>query len=145
MSEHPSIHCIRRVWFCAGHRVWGHENKCAWLHGHNYLAVFHASATRLDDIGRVIDFSVLKNRLGGWIEEHWDHGFILHRDDREARRAVESLADQRVFLLDVNPTAENLAAYLLHTVAPEVMAGTGVVITRVVVWETNNSSAEASL
>ena len=73
----------RRVQFCAGHRVMGHENKCAHLHGHNYVALITARADKLDSVGRVIDFSVIKQRVGGWIEQHWDHGFIIARNDEQ--------------------------------------------------------------
>jgi 6-pyruvoyltetrahydropterin/6-carboxytetrahydropterin synthase len=138
----PSIECTRRLQFCAGHRIWGHENKCAYLHGHNYVVFFHATAPELDDIGRVIDFSVLKTRLGSWIEEHWDHGFILHRDDEEARSAVSRIPDQKTFLLDANPTSENMARYLLETVAPQQLEGLGVEVVKVVLWETENCFAE---
>ena len=139
------IECPRRIRFCAGHRVWKHESKCAWLHGHNYVAFFHAAASELDDLGRVIDFSVLAERLGGWIDEHWDHGFILHREDEEAKTAVEKVVGQRLFLLDANPTAENLADYLLREVAPHALAGTGVQVVKVVLWESESSFAEARL
>ncbi len=139
----PAIECTRRIQFCTGHRIWGHENKCAYLHGHNYVAFFHATAPELDEIGRVIDFSVLKTRLGGWIEEHWDHGFLLHRDDREAIAAVTRIPDQKLFLMDANPTAENMARYLLETVAPRELEGLGVEVVKVVLWETENCFAEA--
>ena len=138
-----SITCVRRLQFCAGHRVWKHENKCAHLHGHNYVVYFHASAPKLDELGRVIDFDVLKERLGSWIEEHWDHGFILHRDDQEAVAAVRRVTEQKVALLDSNPTAENMARHLLETVAPEALKGTGVRVVKVVLWETENCFAEA--
>lgn len=136
--------CTRRIQFCAGHRVWRHETKCAHLHGHNYVAYFHAEGTELDELGRVIDFGVLKERLGGWIDEHWDHGFILHREDEEAVRLVGALPGQKLFLLDGNPTAENIALHLLEEVAPRVLADTGVEVVEVVLWETENCSVEVS-
>jgi 6-pyruvoyltetrahydropterin/6-carboxytetrahydropterin synthase len=109
------------------------------------VAFFHAAADELDELGRVIDFSVLAERLGGWVDEHWDHGFILHREDEEAKAAVEKVAGQRLFLLDANPTAEYLADYLLRQVAPEALAGTGVQVVKVVLWESESSFAEARL
>ena len=63
------ISCTRRIQFCAGHRVLGHENKCANAHGHNYVAYISARSNDLDKVGRVIDFSVLKEKIGGWIDE----------------------------------------------------------------------------
>jgi len=136
---------VRRLQFCAGHRVWKHEHKCANLHGHNYIAFVHAEADQLDNLGRVIDFSVLKERIGGWIEQHWDHGFICHRDDAEALRAMEAIPNQKTFLMDANPTAENMADFLLRVVGPGQLADTGVRLVRVVLWETENCYAEVTL
>lgn len=136
---------VRRVQFCAGHRVWQHAGVCRHVHGHNYVVYFHATAERLDDLGMVIDFEVLKTKLGGWILEHWDHGFICCRQDTEAAEALGSIAGQKLYLLDENPTAENMALHLLHAVGPEQLAGTGVRLVRVVLWETENCCAEASV
>jgi len=135
----------RKVSFCAGHRIWGHEGPCAGLHGHNYVAIFYATAEKLDPLGRVIDFSILKERLGGWIHKHWDHGFICHKEDKQTLAALELIPNQRMFLLDSNPTAENMAAYLLNVVAPEQLAGTGVRIVRIELWETQNCKADVSV
>jgi len=139
------ITVARRIQFSAGHRLWKHEGKCASIHGHNYVVSFHATAEKLDSVGRVVDFSVLKERLGGWIETHWDHGFICHKNDRLPQEAFSVIEDQKVFLLDDNPTAENLALYLLHVVGPQQLEGTGVKLVRVVLWETENCCAEVSL
>jgi 6-pyruvoyltetrahydropterin/6-carboxytetrahydropterin synthase len=49
------------------------------------------------------------------------------------------------YVCDFNPTAENMAEYLLHTVCPGLLTETGVLVTKVVVWETPNCSAEAIL
>ena len=136
---------VRQFHFCAGHRLYQHEGKCAGIHGHNYVAEFYASAAQLDSLGRVLDFGVIKDRLGGWIEEHWDHGFICFREDREASEALAKIVGQKLFLLDVNPTAENLARHLLHVVGPQQLAGTGVQLTRVVLRETDNCRADVSL
>lgn len=155
------VTCTRRIQFCAGHRVLGHENKCAALHGHNYVVYVYARAECpelqegefvVDSIGRVIDFSVLKERIGGWIEDNWDHGFILHKEDRGARDALgimsvhmeqcENRKPQKLFLMPYNPTAENMARFLVTEIAPRVMGGTNVTIHKCVVHETENCSAE---
>ncbi len=128
----------------------GHENKCAHLHGHNYVAYFRARAP-LDKIGRVIDFSVLKAKLGGWIDEHWDHGFILHHKDEAGILAlnmfnnVQKEVIQRQYHLPCNPTAENMAQYLLREICPFALQDTGVEVVHVRLWETENCYADASL
>ncbi len=139
------ISVVRKVTFSAGHRVYGHESQCAHLHGHNYIVYFHATADSLDKLGRIIDFEVLKTRLGGWIDQHWDHAFIVYAKDEEARRVLEQIPGQRCFVLSANPTAENIAQYLLKTVAPKELADTGVTVFKVVVWETENCCAEAMI
>jgi 6-pyruvoyltetrahydropterin/6-carboxytetrahydropterin synthase len=137
--------CTRRLQFAAGHRVLGHENKCANVHGHNYVVEITACADALDGIGRVIDFSVLKERIGGWIEEHWDHGFILYSEDADVVLALMQVPGTKTYGMPANPTAENMADFLLRVVGPLVLTGTGVHVTRVVVHETENCWAEAVL
>jgi len=139
------ITATRRIQFAAGHRVFGHEGKCRYLHGHNFVALVTAAADDLDAVGRVIDFGVLKDRIGGWIERAWDHGFIVWQDDAEARRALEAVEGQKTFLLAGNPTAENLADHLLRVVGPDTLAGTGVRLVKVTLHETENGIAEATL
>ena len=140
------IQAVRRIQFCAGHRVMGHEGLCACLHGHNYVAFFHAEADDLDSVGRVIDFGVLKEKLGGWVDEYWDHGFVYFADDAEvAEIFVRQVPEHKRFVLPYNPTAENMARYLLEVVGPEQLAGAGVRLVKVVLWETENCFAEVTL
>jgi len=51
----------------------------------------------------------------------------------------------KYFVLPWNPTAENMARYLLEVVAPHVLAGLGVIARRVCVWETDEACATATL
>ena len=122
-----------------GHRVVGHENKCRNLHGHNYRVHFVCQA-ELDTVGRVIDFGVIKERLCLWLEEHWDHKFLLWNQDP----IMPYILDVRDFgLVNVpfNPTAENMAEYLVNVVAPLQLATTGVRCTKVIIEETRKCSA----
>lgn len=140
------ITCVRRICFDAGHRVLRHESKCAHLHGHSYKAFFHAAADELDSVGRIIDFGVLKQKLGGWIDDHWDHGFIYNQEDEEVAEIYEKyLPGHKHFVLPYNPTAENMARYLLEVVGPEQLEGIGVRLVKVVLWETENCFAEVVL
>jgi 6-pyruvoyltetrahydropterin/6-carboxytetrahydropterin synthase len=139
------ITCLRRIQFCAGHRVHEHESKCRNLHGHNYVAFFEACGidADLDRLGRVIDFAVLKERIGGWIDQHWDHGFILWTNDQEAIVAVSGMLAKKLYLMPTNPTAENMAKHLLRDVCPTLMEGSGVKVIKVTIWETENCIAVA--
>ncbi|KGN67185.1 6-carboxytetrahydropterin synthase [Porphyromonas sp. COT-239 OH1446] len=127
-----------------GHRVVGHENKCRHLHGHNYRIHFTCTAEQLDALGRVIDFGVIKERLCLWLEEHWDHRMMLWSEDpllSELRR----IAAEDLIVVPFNPTAEQMAAYLLHEVGPRQLVGTGVRLVSVSVEETRKCSAACAL
>lgn len=141
------VTCTRKLECDTGHRVYGHENKCAHAHGHRYVFFITAQAEQsLDAVGRVIDFSVLKEKVGGWIDENWDHGFILWERDPACDFMTQFPLNgekQKLFKLPYNPTAENLAFYLLKVVCPAVLAGTGVSVVRVVCQETPNCAATA--
>lgn len=159
------ITCTRRLQFAAGHRVLGHESKCAHLHGHNYTVHVTAQGPingpdRLDPIGRVIDFGVLKYHLGRWIDENWDHGFLVGEQDKMVRalltgfdvdfqpssiKTSDVVRKQKFFVMPYNPTAENIARYLLTTVCPDLFRGTRITVIEVKIDETDNCSATARL
>ena len=89
-----------------GHKVFGHESKCAYLHGHNYRIHFEIQGN-IDSIGRVLDFSVIKEKLCNWLEENFDHRFLVFKDDPDALKL--QAIDATILILNFNPTAENIA------------------------------------
>lgn len=137
------IEAVRKIHFCAGHRVYGHESKCSNLHGHNYVLWVHASADGLDELGRIIDFSVLKEKVDTWIQTNWDHTFLAYKNDLELL-ALEPLIQKNKpwFVCPFNPTAENMAGFLLKEIIPELLQDTGVVVSRLVLYETENCKVE---
>ena len=94
-----------------GHRVSGHESKCSHLHGHNYRIHFKVEAPQLDNIGRVLDFSVIKEKLCMWLEDNWDHKFLLWEHD-ELHSVLKRLVPYDIVTVDFNPTAENIAVVI---------------------------------
>lgn len=143
-----NVTVMKQIRFCAGHRLVGHEGKCANLHGHNYTAQIFVTGQQTDELGRIVDFSVINRLFKGWIDEHWDHGMLIWDQDEEAIQAVQSMSRHRLFCMPYNPTAENMARFLLTEVAPELVSqieGYFVQVTKVVIWETETSSAEVSI
>lgn len=158
------VTATRRLQYAIGHRVFGHEGKCKHLHGHNFVFFLTAEAEPvevkakdyvselgrldrgglLDALGRVIDFGVLKSRFDPWFCMHWDHGMVLGREDDEGQAAVR-MAHSKLFVLPYNPTAENLARFVLEILGPALLKDTGVRLVKVEVHETENGIAEASL
>lgn len=127
-----------------GHRVCGHESKCQHLHGHNYRVHFEVGVDELDALGRVLDFSVIKDRLCEWLEVNWDHKFLVFELDPWAV-PLKEMDPAGVVLVDFNPTAENMALHLLHSVGPQQLAGTPCRLVTVTIEETRKCAASATL
>lgn len=139
---------------CAGHRVTGHESKCQHLHGHNYRVHFTCVSDGLDSVGRVIDFSVVKEKLCMWLEDNWDHKFLAWEQDPIMKciqdAVIQSFPHKGLLSLieaqnnlgasivwtDFNPTAENMAQHLVDVVGPAQLQGTGVKLQHVLIEET---------
>ena len=138
---------VRQLKFCAGHRLYRHESKCAFFHAHNYRVdievVPAAGGGEVDVVGRGIDFSLIKQRMLGWLDANWDHAFLVFEEDENALAAVRMVEPTKYFVMPWNPTAENMARYLLEVVAPNVLGNLGVVARRVAVWETDEACAVA--
>lgn len=139
------VTCTRRIEWDAMHRIPLHESKCRAFHGHRYVAEIRCEAPGLDALGRVIDFGVVKERVGGWVDRHWDHTAILMRTDPEAGPIAETNArmGRPVYWMDRSPTAEVLVEELAR-VAQELLQDCGVTVVGIRLWETPNGSAEWS-
>lgn len=139
------ITCTRVLEFDAAHRVMNHESKCATMHGHRYKVEIEALA-ELDSIGRVIDFSVLKQKIGTWLDTEWDHNVIVFVEDKVTLELARQMPQKKApWVSPFNPTAENMAAYLLQIICPMLLEKTGVTVRKVTVWETPNCKATAVL
>ncbi|MFO0799274.1 MAG: 6-carboxytetrahydropterin synthase [Gemmataceae bacterium] len=124
----------KEIHFCYGHRLLGYAGKCRHLHGHNGKAVVTLESAELDRLGMVLDFGEMKRVLGRWVDDTLDHRMLLHRDDPvvpELERQGEPLV-----LLDVNPTAENIARLIFDHAA-----AAGLPVVEVTLWETANAFA----
>jgi 6-pyruvoyltetrahydropterin/6-carboxytetrahydropterin synthase len=122
-----------------GHRVVGHEGKCRNLHGHRYRFTFTCTADALDGIGRIIDFSQIKTVLCQWLEDNWDHRFLMWEHD-PFLPLVQEHEGASLVVLPFNPTAENLAAFLFDF-AKTAMAPYGIAVVGLECEETAKCSA----
>jgi 6-pyruvoyltetrahydropterin/6-carboxytetrahydropterin synthase len=143
VSKKPGFKIERYHDISCGHRVVGHEGKCRHLHGHNYRIHFICESAltseTLDRLGRVIDFGVVKEKLCMWLEDNWDHHLLLWDQDSNWREI--SAIDPSIVLVPFNPTAENMARYLVEVIGPWQLDKTGVILCKVVVEETAKCSA----
>jgi 6-pyruvoyltetrahydropterin/6-carboxytetrahydropterin synthase len=124
----------REICFCYGHRLLDYGGKCRHLHGHNGKAVITLEADTLDELGMVMDFGRLKRVVGGWIDEALDHKMLLHKDDPVLPFLREQ--GEPVYVMDVNPTAENIARLIF-----EHAAGQGFPVVEVRLRETESCYA----
>jgi len=124
----------REFHFCYGHRLLDYDGKCKYLHGHNGKAVVTLEGPALDPRGMLMDFTDLKRGLQTWIDATIDHKMLLHRDDPVLREL--QARGEPVFVMDANPTAENIAKLIyVHAVAA------GFPVVEVTLWETENCCA----
>lgn len=90
--------------FSSAHQLRGYKGKCENLHGHNYKVEIFARGRELDNIGLLVDFGELKEAADE-IVRYLDH------------RNINELAP---FDEELNPSAENLARYILEHVGSRV-------------------------
>ena len=87
--------------FSSAHQLRGYRGKCENLHGHNYKIEIYARGRELDNIGLLVDFGDLK-AAADEVVRYLDH------------RNINELPP---FDRELNPSAENLARYILERVA----------------------------
>lgn len=90
--------------FSSAHQLRGYKGKCENLHGHNYKIEIYARGSELDNIGLLVDFGELKTAADE-VTQYLDH------------RNINELPP---FDEELNPSAENLARYILERVASRV-------------------------
>lgn len=100
--------------FSAAHRLPQHEGKCKELHGHTYKVEVIFEGEQKEN-GMVADFSQLKSVVRDVLEA-LDHKYL--------NEVLE------------NPTSENIAVFILESVAQLVeRKGLGIKVVAVRVWE----------
>ncbi len=138
------ITCTRRIEFDAAHRVMKHNSKCKMLHGHRYALEATFSADHLDELGMVIDFGIIKDILGDWVDNNWDHNTILNSKDMALGEQITQVTGQKIYYLNCNPTAEEMASYLLKEICPKLFAKYKITCTQIKLFETPNCYAQTN-
>lgn len=105
----------KEIHFCYGHRLLGHPGKCRHLHGHNARALIRLESQTLDPLGLVVDFKEIGDYVKAWLDEEIDHNLLLFREDPVLALLRE--AGERVYAMDANPSAENIAKLIFERVA----------------------------
>jgi 6-pyruvoyltetrahydropterin/6-carboxytetrahydropterin synthase len=141
----------RRLEFDAGHRIPDHRSQCRHLHGHRYALEITLSGEIIESQGdpangMVMDFGDIKTIAMREIVDKWDHAFLVYEKDTEIVLLLEKIPDHKTVLLDVVPTAENLATAAFRILAPKYTHtyGNNLKLERVRLYETPNCWADAT-
>jgi len=107
--------------FAAAHALRDYAGECSQLHGHNWKVEVEVIATDLDEVGMGLDFKAIK------VQAREALGRLDHRHLNEIKP------------FDViNPTAENIAAYLYRQLSDS-LNGPRTRIGAVTLWETERA------
>ena len=107
--------------FASAHTLRDYPGACSRMHGHNWKVETEVEATALDDMGMGVDFKTMKaaaNEVGDRLDHHY-------------------LNDIAPFD-SINPTAENIAAYLYREIGAILNSET-VKVKAVTLWETERA------
>jgi 6-pyruvoyltetrahydropterin/6-carboxytetrahydropterin synthase len=139
----------RRLEFDAGHRIPTHDSQCRHLHGHRYAIEITLSGDIIttegvSEHGMVMDYSEVKRIAKEQLVDAWDHAFLVYRNDNVVLQFLNSLPEHKTVVLDVPPTAENLAmtAFNLLKEAYHSRYGNHLKLQCVRIYETPNNWAD---
>lgn len=141
----------RRLEFDAGHRIPNHKSQCRHVHGHRYALEITLSGeivatAGVSDEGMVMDFGDVKEIAKRQVVDAWDHAFLVYSGDKVVMEFLRSMPDHKTVVMDVVPTAENLAlaAFRLLDPAYRDVYGNELRLERVRLYETPNNWADAT-
>ena len=112
--------------FAAAHQLREYKGKCENLHGHSWKVQVSVTAQELNEIGLAMDFTDLKRITNGLVDQ-LDHTCL---------NSVKPFTA-------MNPSSENIARWMFHSLK-ENLAGQGVSLKSVTVWESETASASYS-
>lgn len=109
--------------FSAAHNLREVGGQCESLHGHNFTVEVAVQAETLNEAGMVIDFRLLKEKTRA-VLANLDHRYL----------------NQLPVFEKINPSSENLAAFIFRELARE-LNGPSYQVRSVAVWESRTSQA----
>ena len=112
--------------FASAHTLRDYPGACSRMHGHNWKVELEAIATSLDEVGMGVDFKQMKNAANE-VGDQMDHRYL---NDLEPFKTI-------------NPTAENIAAYMFQEISSRLNSDT-IKVHAVTLWETDRACVRYS-
>lgn len=112
--------------FASAHTLRDYPGACSRMHGHNWKLELEAVATQLDEIGMGVDFKVMK-QAAREVAGQLDHQYL---NDLEPFK-------------NINPTAENIAAYMYREISTRINSDS-IKVTALTLWETERACVRYS-
>jgi len=107
--------------FAAAHWLRDYPGDCSRLHGHNWKVEVEVEATALDELGMGLDFKTIRQETRR-VTARLDHRCLNELPPFDA----------------INPTAENIAAYIHGELAQRLDDGR-IRVAAVTLWETDRA------
>ncbi len=107
--------------FASAHTLRDYPGACARMHGHNWKVEVEVRAAALDAVGMGVDFKVIKQATRD-IAARLDHRYLNELEP----------------FTDINPTAENIAAYFYRELSTR-LNDDRVRVHAVTLWETERA------
>ena len=93
----------------------------------------------LNDLGLVYDFTDLKDKIKTWVDENWDHAFLVNSQDSELIAGLGGASLVRLYeFRDENPSCEVMSRVLYE----KTVELCNLVPAKVRLWESVNQYAE---
>jgi len=109
--------------FAAAHRLKDFNGACENLHGHNWKIEVYVLGKKLGKNGLLCDFKLIKEKTEKILEE-LDHTYL----------------NETSFFKDINPSSENIAAYIFNSLSKE-LNDENIKVSKVTAWESDTACA----
>ncbi len=112
--------------FASAHTLRDYPGACSRMHGHNWKVETEIEATVLNAVGMAVDFKQMK-AAAREVGDRLDHRYLNELEPFDA----------------INPTAENIAAYMYREIAARLNSD-AVRVCAVTLWETDRACVRYS-
>ncbi len=107
--------------FASAHTLRDYPGACSRMHGHNWKVEVEVKAEQLDNVGMGVDFKEIK-RATREVTNRLDHRYLNELEPFNT----------------LNPTAENIAAYVFKEVGKQ-LNNDAVRVNAITLWETERA------